>query len=66
MKVYNYIEVVIEGGIWMVGKYHKIDGKIGQHNNKLYNRVISSGNKFFQTYENMWGAPIKYRVQDKH
>jgi len=50
----------------MVGKYHKIDGKIGQHNNKLYNRVISSGNKFFQTYENMWGAPIKYRVQDKH
>ena len=28
------------------------DGEIDQYNKKLYNRIISSGNKFFQTYKN--------------
>ena len=28
-------------------------GEIGQHNNKLYKRVISSGNKFPQTCKNL-------------
>ena len=32
---------------------HKSDREIGQHNNKLYNRVISNGNKFSQTFKNL-------------
>jgi len=41
-------------------------GEISQHNTKLYNRVIGSGNKFFQTCNNLWGALIKYSAQDRN
>ena len=42
------------------------DGEIDQHNNKLNNKVIGSGNKFSQTFKNLWGAPIKYIVQNRN
>ena len=42
------------------------DGEIDQYNKKLYNRIISSGNKFFQTYKNPWVASMKYRAQNKN
>ena len=43
----------------------KIDGEIGQHNNKLYQKVIGSENKFSQTCKNLWGAPINYRAPNR-
>jgi len=41
-------------------------GEIGQHNNKLNNKVIGGENKFSQTCKNMWGTLIKYRAQNRN
>ena len=42
------------------------NGEINQHNNKLYKRIIGNGNKFPQTCKNLWGTPIKYKVQNRN
>lgn len=45
--------------------YQLTHRKIGQPSNKLNNKTISHRNKFLQTYENLWRAPIKYRTQNR-